>query len=216
VLAWGDVDRGQSGLDGLHPVGLLVEERVFPFGCIVVVVVEGVREVANRQTDLRSELLNIVRGGRDFAAEHVGLLPVLLADDQIDLFAGFELADITHSDSCVVDILVEKALPLAVDQNAEGVTRRRVERDRDEALIHVERRGSGPLTHSDAGAIIKGIADRMGALRNFRAVVLPHVLVHGEATGTKDDALAGTDISFLIIDSNDEAVNRPVFIGYEA
>ena len=74
---------------------------------------------------------------------------------------------------------------IVVDDDPAGHGGRRVEREADETLVHVDGSAARGHAHEDPGAGIPGVADGLGADRQHRRVLAQHLVVHDESAGAE-------------------------------
>ena len=130
-----EIDRCDRGLDRCEPIRLFVEDRVHASSGVVVEGMHGMAEVVDGQSDFLGDLFDGLAGSDDLPAEHIGLLPIFLADHQIYAFADL-LLDM-GGDARVIDVFVDESLTLGIHQDPIGQGGGRVVGNREETLIHV-------------------------------------------------------------------------------
>ncbi|GAA4489829.1 hypothetical protein GCM10023094_52020 [Rhodococcus olei] len=194
VLGWGDaalhVDRGERRREGAQPALGLVEVRVPALGGEPVVLADRGLQRTRRHADVVFELLERLGDEMRLHAPAFvlrDLLVRLLVEDHPHLQSV--LVQGRLPDQSGVDVLVDEALPDAVDDHP-AHHHPGDQRDADLAGGHVLDRGTDRLRHHDAAAVVAAVGVDAEA-HQLRGVLGDHLGVVGEAAGRQDHAAAG-------------------------
>ena len=176
-----------------------------------IVVGQCLRQYAGRERRFGGDFFNAVAGGDDGCAlKIVGCLEILFLRQQVELLLRL-LAGVPGQPG-EVGILVHIALAVCVEQNPEGQLGRRVQRERHERLVHVDRLTAGGHPQHNPVAHVVGIAIGHGVIVYFRQVLAGHGLVHHEASGSQNYRAVGAYRNFTIVPLGDYATNRALAV----
>ena len=124
------------------------------------------------------------------------------------------LAQDVVGDAPVVAVLVDEALPLAVDEYALYQGTRRVPGDGGEALAHIQHRAADACAEQNTGAVVDGSQGEVRAQQE-RGVLLHHLPVHDKAPGAQHHRTPRTRIACFAVDAQHKAVHVTAAVGNE-
>ena len=108
----------------------------------------------------------------------------------------------------MVGILVDKSLPLAINKDAVGQCGRWIERNTQEALVHIDRSGTNTESHLDTAAGIVWVTNwHSTCLCQLGRVLLHHFGVHNEATRTQNNPFVCSVTALFHVLANDQTHN---------
>ncbi len=150
---------------GDEPLGALVEVEVLAGGGHLVVAVQRLRDRAGGQLEGRLQLLDRLVAVDQRHQRELGVLDVLAVDDQVRRVVGLLHHELRRAR--VVAVLRDEALPVLVDQDPADQRGRRVDRRRDERLLHVLELRADRLAEADAEPVVvrRAQGEELGAER---------------------------------------------------